>query len=107
MRTVYISIIFTALILFSTNVFAAEVVQGKCVNYATQQTITVEEYNTDFSTNKYGNPTGKETVFDIANAEIGITPQAGDIVRLAYVLRGDKKVALKVMNVTRQDLMKK
>lgn len=107
MRTLYISIFFSTLLLFSGNVFAAEVIQGKCIDYKAGEVIIVEEYDTNFSTSKYGNPTEKEIEFDITNAEIGITPQNGDIIRLAYVLQGDKKTALKVMNVTRQDLMKK
>ncbi len=107
MRTLYLSILFFILLLFSGNVFAAEVIQGKCIDYQAGKTILVEEYDTNFSTNKYGNPTEKEIEFDITNAEIGIAPQNGDIIRLAYVFQGDKKTALKIMNVTRQDLMKK
>lgn len=107
MRVLNTAIIFALFLFLPGAGFAAEVVQGKCLSFTAGQTLTVEEYDTNFTISKYGNPTGVESVFDITDAEIGISPEQGDIVRLAYELRQDKKVAFKVMNVTRQDLMKK
>jgi hypothetical protein len=88
---------------------AAEVSQGKCVAYDQQsQTITIEEYDLQFSKqNPYGQPTGLTSVFNVAQAMIGIMPAPGDILRLAYTEKGSEKVALKVMNVSKQDLQKK
>jgi hypothetical protein len=33
-------------------------------------------------------------------------PEAGDILRISYVIEGNSKVALKIMNVSKQDLKK-
>ena len=88
---------------------AADVSQGKCIQYDQQQgSITIEEFDIQFSTEApYGRPTGIESVYNVSKAMIGITPQPGDILRLAYDVKGDEKVALKVMNVSKQDLRKK
>ncbi|MGE4195487.1 MAG: hypothetical protein AB7E51_19050 [Pseudodesulfovibrio sp.] len=89
--------------------FAAEVAQGKCLAYDTdKKTVTIEEYDTNFDKdNKYGKPTGIVSEFDVATAKIGIDPVADDILRIAYTVNGDVKTAIKVMNVSKQDLMKK
>ena len=88
---------------------AADVSQGKCIQYDKQQgVITIEEFDTQFSAETpYGHPTGVEAAFNVSNAQIGINPEPGDILRLAYDVKGDEKVALKVMNVSKQDLRKK
>lgn len=95
-------------LIFAANVIAAEVVQGECIEYNTDtKIIKIKEYDTNFSQNKYGNPTSIESEFDISQAKIGIKPEAKDILRIAYQIDGNKKVAIKVMNVSKQDLMKK
>ena len=88
---------------------AADVSQGKCIQYDQQQgVLTIEEFDTQFSAETpYGHPTGVEAAFNISNAQIGITPEPGDILRLAYDVKGNEKVALRVMNVSKQDLRKK
>ena len=88
---------------------AADVSQGKCIQYDKQiGVITIEEFDTQFSAETpYGRPTGMQTVYDVSGAVIGITPEPGDILRLAYKVQGDRKVALRVMNVSKQDLRKK
>jgi hypothetical protein len=43
----------------------------------------------------------------IDKALVGIPPEPGDILRIAYEVRGTDRVALKVMNVSKQDLRKK
>jgi hypothetical protein len=88
---------------------AADVSQGKCIQYDKQQgVITIEEFDTQFSSqNPYGRPTGVESAFNVSKALIGITPEPGDILRLAYDLDGGQKIAHRVMNVSKQDLRKK
>lgn len=88
---------------------AAEVSQGKCIKYDPQQKIIVmEEYDTDFTKeHPYGKPTGITNTYSIENAKIGITPAPGDILRIAYRVKGTERQAIKVMNVTKQDLKSK
>jgi len=98
------------MVVFSASpLLAAEVSQGKCVAVDTENNvITIEEYDTNFSTEfPYGKPTGVQSVFNVAKAQIGMKPEPGDILRLAYVVKGTDKVAIKVMNVSKQDLRKK
>jgi hypothetical protein len=90
-------------------VLAAEVSQGKCIQFdqASRQ-ITIDAYDTQFSSQfPYGQPTGAKEVFDVSEAAIGIHPEPGDILRLAWVNKNNGKSALKVMNVSKQDLRKK
>jgi len=49
---------------------------------------------------------GESATFDVSTAKIGASPQPGDVIRLSFLEQGGKMVALKVMNVTRQDLSK-
>jgi hypothetical protein len=88
---------------------AAEVVQGKCVKVEKDGTlVTIEEYDTQFSKeHPYGRPTGKTSVFNFSKAEVGVPAAVGDILRIAFTVKGNEKVAVKVMNVSKQDLMKK
>jgi hypothetical protein len=88
---------------------AAEVSQGKVVQITKDPAkVTIEEYDTNFSTaTPYGQPTGITTVFDLSTAKIGIPPEPGDVLRIAYVIEGSTNKALKVMNVSKQDLRKK
>jgi hypothetical protein len=88
---------------------AAEVAQGKCIEYDREKMlITIEEYDINFSEQyPYGQPTGKTRVFKVSKALIGLTPELGDILRIAYKVLGAECVGLKVMNVSKQDLMKR
>lgn len=88
---------------------AAEVSQGKCISYDKERKlIAIEEYDINFSKEfPYGRPTGTQSEYDVATAQIGIVPEAGDILRLAYDIKGTTKVALRVMNVSKQDMRKK
>lgn len=98
-------------ILFCLCSFAlgADVTQGKCLHFDDKgDLITIEEYDTNFSKEfPYGRPTGTKSVFNAKKAKIGITPKPGDILRIAFITKGNEKVAIRVMNVSRQDLMKK
>ena len=89
--------------------FGAEVIQGRCLNIdQTDKVITVEEYDLNFDKDfPYGHPTGVLSAVNIKDAEIGFPPETGDILRIAYVVKEEEKKAIKVMNVSKQDLMKK
>jgi len=89
--------------------FGAEVAQGKCVKIEKDGTVvTIEEYDTQFSQeHPYGRPTGKTSVYDFSKAEVGVPAAVGDVLRIAFVVKGNEKMAVKVMNVSKQDLMKK
>jgi hypothetical protein len=88
---------------------ASEVSQGKCISYdAAKKVIVMEEYDTQFSKeNPYGKPTGTESTYNVADAEMGAKPEPGHILRFAYKVKGTEKVAIKMMNVTKTNLMKK
>jgi hypothetical protein len=94
---------------FAVSAAAVEVAQGKCVQYDnTTKKLTIEEYDTNFGPDhKYGRPTGKQSLYDLQEAIIGATPEPGDIVRIAYNVKGTERLATKVMNVTKQDVMRK
>ena len=94
---------------FAAEARASEVVQGKCIRFdPAAQTVVIEEYDTNFTKEwPYGNPTGILFEGDTRTARIGIRPEPGDILRVAYKLEGDRKQVLKIMNVSKQDLMKK
>ena len=89
--------------------FGAEVTQGKCVKIEKDGTlVTIEEYDTQFSKeHPYGRPTGKTSVYNLSKAEMGVPSVVGDVLRIAFVVKGNEKMAVKVMNVSKQDLMKK
>ena len=88
---------------------AAEVSQGKVISVTTEPAqVTIEEYDINFSPEApYGNATGIITQHDLSSAQVGISPEPGDILRIAYVIEGEKNVALKVMNVSKQDIRRK
>ncbi len=90
-------------------VLAADVTQGKCMTYDDQKKqLTIQEYNIKFSKeHPYGEPTGQNVSFDTSQALVGITPAPGDILRIAYNKKGDMKQAVRIMNVSKQDLRKK
>ncbi|MDD4952613.1 MAG: hypothetical protein PHV85_08695 [Desulfovibrionaceae bacterium] len=87
----------------------AEVLQGKTLEFNKEaKTLTIEEYDLNFDKEfKYGHPTGIQSTVDLTNAQVGIEPAPGDIVRIAYYPKGDVKDAIKVQNMTKQNLMKK
>jgi hypothetical protein len=99
----------TMIAAFAISAAAVEVVQGKCVQYDnTTKKLVIEEYDLNFGPDhKYGRPTGKQSTYDLREAVIGATPEPGDIVRIAYNIKGTERLATKVMNVTKQDIMSK
>jgi hypothetical protein len=102
-------VVLTALVLVAIPAMASTVAQGKCINYDTDKKILViEEYNTKFSPeHKFGQPTGQQSTYDVSDALIGAKPEPGNIMRIAYDEASGKKKAIRVMNITKQDLMKK
>lgn len=104
----YIGFVLT-LVLLASSAMAAEVAQGKTVtNDQNTKLITIDVYDTKFTPeHKYGSPTGKTQVFDLSNALIGKEAVPGDVVRIAYKVIDGKNKAIRIMNVTRQDIMKK
>jgi len=89
--------------------YGAEVAEGKVLKIEKEGTlVTIEEYDINFSKEyPYGHPTGTKSVYNLANALIGMTPAMGDILRIAYEMKGNERMAIRVMNLTKQDLMKK
>lgn len=97
------------LLILALNSSASEVVQGKCLEYnAESKIIKLEEFDTNFGKEApYGQSTGIISEFDFSEAKIGIKPEPGDILRIAFTSKGNAKLAIKVMNVSKQDLRKK
>jgi hypothetical protein len=103
-----ISLILT--VCFALPAMAVSVAQGKCVSYDdAKKVVVIEEFDTKFTKeHKYGQPTGKQSTFELADALVGGgVPKPGDLLRIAYNEKGDKKVATKVMNITKTDIMRK
>ena len=89
---------------------AASVAQGKCVSFDSQkQVLTIDEYDLNITkATPYGKPTGKQLTFKLTKETlVGKAPEPGNIVRLAYEEKGADKTAVRIQNVTKQDLMKK
>lgn len=89
---------------------AASVAQGKCVSFdEAKQVLTIDEYDlTITKATPYGKPTGKQLTFKVTkDTLIGRAPEPGNIVRLAYEDKGSEKTAIRIQNVTKQNLMKK
>lgn len=96
-------------VLLCSAAWSAMVAQGKCLEYNKEsKTIKIEEFDTNFTPeNKYGMPTGTVTTFDVSTAKIGIPPEPNDILRIAYSTDQNKYMAIKVMNVSKQDMNKR
>jgi hypothetical protein len=88
---------------------AAEVVQGKCVAIDVEKkTYTIEIYDTAMDKDHpYGRSTNKNIVINYSKAQVGKDPEVGNILRIAYKVEGTDNMAIRVMNVTKQDIMKK
>ncbi|MCB2185245.1 MAG: hypothetical protein KQJ78_02425 [Deltaproteobacteria bacterium] len=82
---------------------AAQVFEGVCQSYDAAGQVLVLN-NTQAELNKVSDP---QVTFDTSTGKVGLIPEAGDTIRVAYNLVGNKYMAVKVMNVTKQDLRKK
>jgi hypothetical protein len=105
-RAIMITLI---LVLLTATAWAGEVCQGRLISAGQAPAVfTIEEYDTNFGVkNPYGVPTGIINRYDVSAARIGIPPEPGDILRIAYEENGETRRAIKVMNVSKQDLRKK
>ena len=108
-KTMIFLMVLLGVTVMASGIWAAEVSQGKCLQYDEEKKlITIQEYDLNFSQDQpYGQPTDAKSVYNAARAGIGASPKQGDILRIAYEVKGTERVAVKVMNVTKQDLMKK
>ncbi|MFH0824915.1 MAG: hypothetical protein V2B18_19350 [Pseudomonadota bacterium] len=90
----------------------AMVAQGKCVSFDKEKnSLTIDEFSIPTPADKQGKATGKQLTFNIKKAvdgeAVGPTPVVGDILRIAYTSDGKENSAVRVMNVSKTDLMKK
>jgi hypothetical protein len=78
------------------------VYQGECLRFsATDQILELK------NTQPQLNPIPGETAaFNLAKAKVGLKPDPGNVIRVAYKVQGNSFLALKVMNVSKQDLSK-
>lgn len=108
-RTVLLGLVVLLVLAMTCLAMAGEVSQGKCISYDKEKkVIVIEDYDLNFGKDHpYGRPTGVRSSYDVSTAQVGIAPQPGDVLRIAYEAKGAQKVAIKVMNVTKQDLRKK
>ena len=88
---------------------AAEVVQGKCVAIDEEnKTYTIEIYDTTKNKeNPYGKSTNKTMVVNYSKSMIGKDPEVGNLIRVAYKVEKTENIAIRIMNITKQDIMKK
>lgn len=88
---------------------AANVAQGKVLAFDKEKhVLTIDDYNTDYTNeHRFGVSTGKQSTYDTTGSMIGIAPTVGDVVRIAFDEKDGKRHAIRIMNVTKQDLMKK
>jgi hypothetical protein len=108
-KIVFCLVALIVMALSASGVLGAEVSQGKCIKFDKEKKlVAIEEYDLNFSKEfPYGKPTGVESVYDVSKAQVGIPPEPGDVLRIAYDVKGTERIALKVMNVSKQDLRKK
>ncbi len=50
---------------------------------------------------------GDKAIFDISKAKVGLAPEVGNTIRVAFFEGKGTNLAIKVMNVTKQDLRRK
>ncbi len=100
----------TAAFFMTATALAADVAQGKVLSMDTATNIlTIEEFDTHKSADHpYGRPTGVTADYKIEKQTlVGIKPQPGDVVRIAFKTQGTERIAVRIMNVSKQDLRKK
>ena len=95
-KTILWMFVLALIAVFSQPALAGDVAKGKMISMDdAAKTVTVE--------NEIDK---KPMVFDLTTAKIGAKPDKGHVLLIAYKKEGDKNVAIKVMNVTRQSLRK-
>ncbi len=81
-----------------------QVFQGTAVSFDAEKKILVLK-NDEADKNKVDKNL-KEVTFDLSKAKVGAPASPGDKMRVSYDVVGDKYVATKAMNVSKQDLRK-
>jgi len=81
----------------------SRVFQGKCVSLSPDGK-TMVLANEQPKLNPIKTPMA---TFELAQAKVGLPPEKGNIIRVAYLQKGERMLALKVMNVSKQDLKRK
>ncbi len=84
-----------------------KVFQGTCVYFDEAKGVMVLKNDKN---EKEKNPVDKsleEVSFMLSEASIGVKPTPGDKIRVGFVMQGDKYMAHKIMNVTKQNIYKK
>jgi hypothetical protein len=101
-RLITILVIAAVTALGCSNGTKSRVYQGVCLKYSpTDQILELKNSQPQL------NPIPGETaVFNLANAKVGLSPDPGDVIRVAYKAEGNSFLALKLMNVSKQDLRK-
>jgi hypothetical protein len=85
-----------------SDVGQSRVYQGECLKFSAADKI-LELKNTQPQLNPIP---GETAVFNLARATVGLSPGPGDVIRVAYEAEGNSLFALKVMNISKQDLSK-
>ena len=81
----------------------SQVYQGVCISLDSDGKVLKLE-NTEPALNGIE---GEQAVFDLTEAKVGLTPEPGDTIRVAYLEKEGVYRAVKVMNVTKQNLREK
>jgi hypothetical protein len=101
-RLITILVIAAVTALGCSNGTKSRVYQGVCLKYSPIDQI-LELKNSQPQLNPIP---GETAVFNLANAKVGLSPDPGDVIRVAYKAEGNSFLALKLMNVSKQDLRK-
>lgn len=80
----------------------SKVYQGTCLSVEQGKTLVLANSQPKLNPIK-----GDQAVFNISQAKVGLAPEAGNIIRVAFFERKEGNMAIKVMNVSKQDLRKK
>lgn len=101
---------FVATLFMTATSQAADVAQGKVLSMDTNtNTLTIEEFDAHKSPeHSYGRPTGVTSEYKIDKKTlVGIAPKTEDVVRIAFTTQGTERIAVRIMNVSKQDLRTK
>jgi len=105
-KAIMVVLVGLALLAASCDLFeapASRVYQGVCISLDGDGKVLKLE-NTEPALNGIE---GEQAVFDLTEAKVGLTPEPGDTIRVAYLEKEGVYQAVKVMNVTKQNLREK
>ena len=101
-RLIAVLVVVTISALSCSDASKSHVYQGVCLKYSAAEHV-LELKNTQPQLNPIP---GETAVFNLAKANVGLNPDPGDVIRVAYEVEGNSLLALKLMNVSKQDLRK-